>query len=342
MAENGSPMALIVFLTCSGALCCASSGMELDRQLEYVYGRLAAGFADGGMNLSADPVQYGLRLTLVHRGAKAQGTLYHSRKKHRFSWVQIPNGDRELAERLAAKVNEIVRLHRGSVAACPEGANRLERGLKCWIGTDEAGKGDIFGPLVVAGFIADDGIIDDLAALDVRDSKQMKQAAISTLARRLEERYRDRIEIVEIGPESYNRMYPDFAGRGGISGVLGWAHAKAIDKLYGRSHPVEAAVVDRFSAKKRITAAIREASELRLILRPHAESNPAVAAASILARARFDRALDRMADDLGFRPNSGSGQSALDSLRRLAKENSDEIVRYLKMHFAPVKQIGLF
>ncbi|MBN1212882.1 MAG: ribonuclease HIII, partial [candidate division Zixibacteria bacterium] len=41
------------------------------------------------------------------------------------------------------------------------------------VGVDESGKGDFFGPLVIASFLASDTEIEKLAALEVRDSKQI-------------------------------------------------------------------------------------------------------------------------------------------------------------------------
>ena len=43
-----------------------------------------------------------------------------------------------------------------------------ERGLKTWIGTDETGKGDLFGPLVIGGFVADTQIAKALKEMGVR------------------------------------------------------------------------------------------------------------------------------------------------------------------------------
>ena len=42
-----------------------------------------------------------------------------------------------------------------------------------WIGTDEAGKGDYFGPLVVAGFALERSRVELLAELAVGDSKTL-------------------------------------------------------------------------------------------------------------------------------------------------------------------------
>ncbi len=41
------------------------------------------------------------------------------------------------------------------------------------IGVDESGKGDFFGPLVIAALLAPDDRIPELTALGVRDSKKL-------------------------------------------------------------------------------------------------------------------------------------------------------------------------
>ena len=51
-----------------------------------------------------------------------------------------------------------------------------------WIGIDESGKGDYFGPLVIAAVHVTPRIAEDLLALNVRDSKKISDSVIRTLA----------------------------------------------------------------------------------------------------------------------------------------------------------------
>ena len=51
-----------------------------------------------------------------------------------------------------------------------------------WIGTDEAGKGDYFGPLVVAGVMVDESIAKSFEELGIRDSKKLSDSSVRDLA----------------------------------------------------------------------------------------------------------------------------------------------------------------
>ena len=74
-------------------------------------------------------------------------------------------------------------------------------------GIDESGKGDFFGPLVVACvFVADAATAESLAKAGVRDSKAIKDdAKIASLSEKVKTTVRGKFGIVVIGPEAYNR-----------------------------------------------------------------------------------------------------------------------------------------
>src|SRR5206468_713436 len=97
------------------------------------------------------------------------------------------------------------------------------------IGTDESGKGDYFGPLVVAGVYVPDGGREVLAALGVRDSKTLSDGQVERLARAVREAYPT--AVVAIGPERYNALY---AKVGNLNRLLAWAHARVIENLLER------------------------------------------------------------------------------------------------------------
>ncbi len=295
-------------------------------------------------HLRVEPVQHGVKLVLDDGEGTAAGTLYHSAKKRRVSWVPNGKGSAKLAALLARTVQPYLGAAkvdaRGKpvAAAEPEGA---EAGYERWIGTDEAGKGDLFGPLVTGGFVADKEMVDELRRMGVRDSKELTRTQIRDLADRLQRQWPDRCAVVMIAPARYNEMYPDFAKKGGINGLLGWSHARAIRELAEGWGGVNGVVVDRFGGEHRLKAHLSKALKtLDYTIRPRAEDNLAVAAGAILARARYDRALDEMEGPLGFRPHAGSGAPAVKDLERLIR-TGQELANYVKTHFGPVKQRGL-
>ncbi len=154
------------------------------------------------------------------------------------------------------------------------------------IGVDESGKGDFFGPLVVAAAYVDEMIVPALDRLNVRDSKRITSDAVALrMAREIRRVLGDRHVEVAIGPEAYNRLY---AKLGNVNAVLAWGHARAIENLLERVPDCPRALSDQFGPAVRVKGALmRRGRMIRLEQRPRAESDPAVAAASVLARARF-------------------------------------------------------
>jgi ribonuclease HIII len=154
---------------------------------------------------------------------------------------------------------------------------------EAWIGTDEAGKGDVFGPLVVAGVAVTTETLPQLQALGVRDSKTLEDAAILRLAEAIKALCPHEVLILE--PQTYNALYPQHGSN--LNRLLAWAHAQVIARL-ARQTGITQALSDQFSTAHELETAVAQAAPaVHLRQYPQAERDPAVAAASILARAAF-------------------------------------------------------
>ena len=99
-------------------------------------------------------------------------------------------------------------------------------GAKGHLGTDESGKGDYFGPLVVAGLFLPEGQEAVLAELGVRDSKKFSDARVQEMAQLLQRGYT--YSLVVIGPEKYNALYAKMKN---LNRLLAWAHARVIENI---------------------------------------------------------------------------------------------------------------
>jgi len=200
------------------------------------------------------------------------------------------------------------------------------------IGTDESGKGDYFGPLVTAGFLVRPEDVAVLTTLGVRDSKDIRDREAREMAARLHEAYADRIEIISIRPERYNELHTQF-GRN-LNKLLAWCHAKVIANLAER-HGCTRALADRFAAARVLAAQVAKlAPDVALDQRVRAESHPAVAAASVLARAKFLDELERLGAALGVKLRKGAGAPVDAVARQLFREGGIERLRPLaKLHF---------
>ncbi len=299
-----------------------------------------------GIRLDWKEVNYGLKLEAQRGSTKAAGTLYYSPKKRRFSWVPNGKGDKKLAQRLASTVNGVIGAPLPDIApgktlgkTVEIDPNSPESRWNAWIGTDEAGKGDLFGPLVVAGFVGYKDRVQGLRTLGVRDSKELTQPAIAKIAETILEQTPERVEVIAITPQRYNEMHENFTTRGGVNGILGWAHGKIAANLAARFEETEGLVVDKFGGEHRIKPYLGDAKRLEMVLRSKGESNLAVAAAAIVARHTFNKALDAMEDALGFRPHAGSSRDAQRDLLRMEPRCEEELAPFVKLHFKPVQTL---
>ncbi|MBA3608090.1 MAG: ribonuclease HIII, partial [Chthoniobacterales bacterium] len=166
-------------------------------------------------------------------------------------------------------------------------------------GIDESGKGDFFGPLVIAGAFTDREIARAFLEIGIQDSKRIgSDAKIRALARTIRETPGVVIDVVQIGPERYNDLYEKF---GNLNSLLGWGHARVIENLLAKKPDCPRALSDKFADARVIEKALlQHGQHIQLEQRTKAESDFAVAAASILARESFIDWLERAGQRLGL------------------------------------------
>jgi ribonuclease HIII len=198
-----------------------------------------------------------------------------------------------------------------------------------WIGTDESGKGDYFGPLVVAGVYLEDNLLHQLRQLNVRDSKKISDGVIRDLDFRL--RSICRYSVVVIGPEKYNLLYSRMKN---LNRILAWGHARVIENILLQVD-ASRALSDQFGDENYIKNALMKlGKKIRLEQRPGAESDLAVAAASILARAEFLNRLDGLSRECGMvLPKGASSQTEEVARKLVEKLGKENLEKYVKMHF---------
>lgn len=198
----------------------------------------------------------------------------------------------------------------------------------CRIGLDESGKGDYFGPLVVAAVAADPEQEAVLRTWGVRDSKRLSDSRVKVLARQI--RSLPHV-VVLIGPERYNRLYQEI---GNLNRLLAWAHARALENLLEQVD-CSRAIADQFGDRTLIESRLMARGRtIRLDQRPQAEAEPVVAAASILARAGFLEGLERLGTARALVLPKGAGPAVITAARQLIDSyGEDELARVAKLHF---------
>jgi ribonuclease HIII len=204
-----------------------------------------------------------------------------------------------------------------------------------WIGIDESGKGDYFGPLVIAAVHVTPRIAEDLAALNVRDSKKIADSVIRTLE--VDIKTLCRHSVIAIGPERYNELYGTIRN---LNRLLAWGHAKALETLLEQV-PCERAVADQFGDERLILNALQEKGrQIKLEQRHKGEDDIAVAAASIVARAEFVRRLERLAAQWGVPLPKGASQAVEVAAKAVVKKHGEEgLAKVAKLHFKTTKAV---
>jgi ribonuclease HIII len=203
------------------------------------------------------------------------------------------------------------------------------------IGTDESGKGDYFGPLVVAAVWVDERNEALLKALGVRDSKALSDGACLKLADDIRKICLDGAEVVEIPPETYNSLYEQFKNEGkSLNDLLAWGHARALESLLAR-HPAQYAIADQFGNERYIQSKLMEKGRrLRLVQTPKAERYIAVATASILARAQFLTRLAQLQGRAGVALPKGASNAVVEAARSIVASGGPGNLRAVaKLHF---------
>ena len=207
------------------------------------------------------------------------------------------------------------------------------------IGVDESGKGDFFGPLVIAGAYVDADVARKLRLLGVMDSKRIgSDNRISQIAGDILCTKGFISEVIVIGPERYNELYAKF---GNLNKLLAWGHAKIIELLLNRVPDCPRAISDQFANPQVLKNALQsKGREIELIQRTKAESDPAVAAASILARHRFVSWLHDTGTRLGVELPKGVSENVKTTARSLINIHGSDVLKGLtKTHFRTSQEL---
>ncbi len=207
------------------------------------------------------------------------------------------------------------------------------------IGTDEVGKGDYFGPLVIVGVYVDEEIEAKLQALGVRNSKSLSDTTISKLAfeiRRLLSQTK-RFEEVWINPLRYNILHKKLSN---VNRILGWGHARVIENLLMDGVECDTVVADQFGDESHIQQSLMSKGKtVRLVQVPKAERDIAVAAASILARDRFLHKLEELRETYQMDFPKGATH-VIDFGKKLVEMYGEQILGDVaKLHFRTTEQI---
>lgn len=207
-------------------------------------------------------------------------------------------------------------------------------------GVDESGKGDFFGPLVIAGCYVNREIAHEFLAAGIQDSKRIgSDQRIRDLSDMIRDTPGAAHTVVLIGPEKYNQLYRKFKN---LNELLAWGHARVIENLLEMQPDCPRALSDQFGNPRLIKAALLKRGQgIQLDQRTKAESDLAVAAASILAREAFINWLQRTGKTFRVTLARGASGAVKAVASELVAKHGPEILEKVgKTHFKTAHEIA--
>ncbi len=200
-------------------------------------------------------------------------------------------------------------------------------------GIDESGKGDYFGPLVIAAVFVTEESARVLIDAGIQDSKNIKSdKKMAFLAQKVKTATNGGFALVSIGNEAYNRMYDKLKN---INKILAWGHARSLENLLEKRPECKHAISDRFGRKSTVLEALMSrGKKIHLEQYTKAESDVAVAAASIVARDEFVKRLGQLGDQIGKVLPKGASSKVVERASEIISEyGEEELGKYAKLHF---------
>ena len=289
-------------------------------------------FESNGVEISPFiEINYGLQFSIVLKERKFLIRVYESKKNGvRCDLSQIKD------EEILKHIEEVIQTRSiKKEYSEPKKAGKAEEPELELIGTDESGKGDYFGPLVIAGVYANAENKKRLREIGAADSKTLTDTKITKLA---EEIVRVcKYSIVTIENKNYNKMYQDIKN---LNKLLAWGHAQVIENLL-EVVDCSNALSDQFGSPELIkNALMSKGRKINLEQRHRAEENVVVAAASILARNEYVKAMNKLSEEYEMEFPKGCSSMVLEAAREFVKaQGKEKLVDVAKLHFVTTDKI---
>ena len=201
------------------------------------------------------------------------------------------------------------------------------------VGVDESGKGDYFGPLVVAAcYVGPEHLAELEGVVDSKKLTDLQALRLGSVIKRFCPH-----AVVVVGPAKYNELY---AKIGNLNKLLAWGHARAIEDVLAKVQ-CDHVISDQFADPAGLRRALmQKGSQVRLESRVRAEADIAVAAASVLARAAFLRRLKELGEQWEMVLPKGAGPNVDHAARAfVARKGRDNLGSVAKLHFKTTQKI---
>jgi len=276
-------------------------------------------------------INYGIQFEIEKEGSKGLLRIYDGKKGLRLDSSQIKD------EILRKHVEELINNGKSynNQELTEDLCLKKDEDPEELIGIDESGKGDYFGPLVIAGVFVDSNISSRLKELGVVDSKKLSDVKVRSIAPEIKKICP--YSIVIIGNQRYNELYNSI---GNLNKLLAWGHARVLENLLSCVDCSDA-LSDQFGQPELIkNALMSKGKTIELKQRPRAEENIAVAAASVLARYQFILKIDEMEAAYGLQFPKGVSAKVFEAgMKFIEKYGEHELNKVAKLHFKTTESL---
>ncbi|HCX72575.1 MAG TPA: ribonuclease HIII [Candidatus Cloacimonas sp.] len=218
--------------------------------------------------------------------------------------------------------------------------SELIHSWQIWCGSDESGKGDFFGPLVVAAFVAQKDELPQLLATGVKDSKKITDKNIEQIAKKLYGKFNNRIKVLVLNPLKYNQLYNKFRQQGKkLNELLAWMHGRLIVDLH-KEHQFAGAVVDKFASNRNLMESLQALQQIKVKNVVRAEQDPAVAAASVIARYHFLQNMQMLQKKYQMKLPKGATNNVINAARVFSqKYGKNRLKEVAKINFKTIQKV---
>lgn len=205
-------------------------------------------------------------------------------------------------------------------------------------GLDESGKGDLFGPIVAACVVADADAVRKWQDEDLKESKKVtSDKAVLAMAKKIRDTKNVVVKVSYANMLKYNELYRRF---GNLNKMLAWMHAKALEGAL-QERFVPWGMLDQFTKQPLVQRQIKTdgVKNFELKMQTKAESDPVVAAASIIARATYIFALKKLSKEFGEDLMKGASAKTREQAVEIVKKfGPEKLPAFAKMHFKTAQE----
>lgn len=213
------------------------------------------------------------------------------------------------------------------------------------IGSDEAGTGDYFGPITVAGVFVEGHQIEQLKSMGVKDSKNLTDTTIRKLAKEII-KLNIPYSLLVLHNEKYNKLQRQGWTQGKMKAVL---HQHVINNLLKKveNKTLDGIIIDQFCEpavyKKHISSENQTLAENTYFMTKAESYSIAVAAGSIIARTSFLNEMDKLTEQMGITIPKGASKKVDQTIAQIISSKGETILdTCAKTHFANTKKARIY